>query len=149
MITEARFARFSIQNRRFFSARLRFRYALDAPFRCIPTLHLQAVPNRTTPALSPVSPKALLFPLLLNKAQNKRRKGCERGTTRNFLHSFPLSSTLVVQSCWAWRGRILLRCLRGIAPLGGYVYRKRLDRQPRASGLLKGRCEKSRRPARK
>ena len=30
------------------------------------------------------------------------RKGYKRGTARNFLHSFPLSGTPVVQSYWAW-----------------------------------------------
>ena len=44
--------------------------------------------------------KALLFPPLLNNVQTRVRKGCERGTTRNFPQSFPLSSTQVVQSYW-------------------------------------------------
>ena len=30
---------------------------------------------------------------VLNKVQTRGRKGCERGTTRNFLYSFPLSGT--------------------------------------------------------
>ena len=49
---------------------------------------------------APGSLEALLFPPLL---QNKGRKGYERGTARNFLHSFPLSGTPVVQSYWAWK----------------------------------------------
>ena len=37
-------------------------------------------------------------PPLLNKVQDKGRMGCEQGTTRNSLRSFPLSGTPVVQS---------------------------------------------------
>ena len=33
---------------------------------------------------------------------SSRCEGFKRGTTRNFLHLFPLSGTPVVQSCWAW-----------------------------------------------
>ena len=33
--------------------------------------------------------------------QTRERKGCERGATRNFLQSFPLSSAPVVQSYWS------------------------------------------------
>ena len=50
---------------------------------------------------SPGSLKPLLFPHLLNKAQRRERKGRNRGTTRSFLHSFPLSGTPDVQSYWA------------------------------------------------
>ena len=49
---------------------------------------------------SPPSPGSLKAILLFS-----RTRGCEgreRGTTRNFLHSFPLSGTLVVQSYCAW-----------------------------------------------
>ena len=50
----------------------------------------------------PGSLKALLFPPPSNKKYKGRgRQGCERGTTRNFLQSFPLSSTPVVQSYWS------------------------------------------------
>ena len=34
--------------------------------------------------------------------KTRERKGYNRGTARNFLHSFPLSGTPVVQSYWAW-----------------------------------------------
>ena len=51
---------------------------------------------------SPGSLKALLFPSLVKKHKTRGHKGRERGTTRNFLHSFPLSGTPVVQSFWAW-----------------------------------------------
>ena len=38
------------------------------------------------------------------KYKTRERKGYERGTARNFLHSFPLSGAPVVQSYWAhWR----------------------------------------------
>ena len=50
----------------------------------------------------PGSLKALLLPPLLNNVQTRERKGYRRGTARNFLHSFPLSGTPVVQSYWAW-----------------------------------------------
>ena len=46
--------------------------------------------------------KALLFPPLLNNVRTRERKGYERGTARNFRHSFPSSGTPVVQSYWAW-----------------------------------------------
>ena len=36
------------------------------------------------------------------KYKKRGRKGCERGAKRNFLYSFPLSGTPVVQSCRAW-----------------------------------------------
>ena len=36
------------------------------------------------------------------KYKTRGRKGCEQAMTRNFLHSFPLSCTPVVQSYWAW-----------------------------------------------
>ena len=62
---------------------------------------------------APGSLKALLFPPLLNNVENKGTQGVrarygaelryERGTARNFLHSFPLSGALVVQSYWAWK----------------------------------------------
>ena len=52
----------------------------------------------------PGSLKALLLFTLFNKKYKTReRKGYERGTARNFLHSFPLSGTAVVQSYWATR----------------------------------------------
>ena len=47
-----------------------------------------------------------LFPPLCpceTKHKTRGRKGCKRGTTRNFLHSFPLSGSPVVQSFWAWK----------------------------------------------
>ena len=51
------------------------------------------------PAPSPGSLKALLFsPLWSAKYKTRGCKGCERGTTRNFLQSFPLSGAPVVQS---------------------------------------------------
>ena len=34
--------------------------------------------------------------------ETRERKGYKRGTAQNFLHSFPLSGTPVVQSYWAW-----------------------------------------------
>ena len=54
-----------------------------------------------TPARPCGSLKALLCPPLVNKVQNRGSQGYERGTARNFLHSFPLSGTPVVQSYWA------------------------------------------------
>ena len=51
---------------------------------------------------APGSLKAPLLPPLLNNVQTRERKGYRRGTARNFLHSFPLSSSPVVQSYWAW-----------------------------------------------
>ena len=47
---------------------------------------------------APGSLKALLLPPSLNNVQARERKGCRRGTARNFLHSFPLSNTPVFQS---------------------------------------------------
>ena len=47
---------------------------------------------------TPGSLKAHLLPPLLNNVQTRERKGYKRGTARNFLQSFPLSGTLVVQS---------------------------------------------------
>ena len=49
------------------------------------------------------SPPAPLLPSLLKNVQTRERKGYERGTARNFLQSFPLSGTPVVQSYWAWK----------------------------------------------
>ena len=46
--------------------------------------------------------KAPLLQPLLNNVQSRERKGYRRGTARNFLHSFSLSGTPVVQSYWAW-----------------------------------------------
>ena len=51
---------------------------------------------------SPGSLKALLLQTLLEMYKTRGRKRCKWGTTRNFLHSFPLSGTPVVHSCWAW-----------------------------------------------
>ena len=50
---------------------------------------------------TPGSLKTPLLPPLLNNVQTRERKGYRRGTARNFLHSFPLSGTPVVQSYWA------------------------------------------------
>ena len=55
-----------------------------------------------------------LFPPLVNQVENKGTQGSERGTTRNFLQSFPLSSAPVVQSYWAWILSLRLQgCARG------------------------------------
>ena len=51
--------------------------------------------NGNDPPPAPGSPKGLLFPSLSNTVENK-------GTARNFLHSFPLSGAPVVQSYCAW-----------------------------------------------
>ena len=58
--------------------------------------------NGNDPPPAPGSLKAPLFPPLLNNVQTRERKGYERGTARNFLHSFPSSGAPVVQSYWAW-----------------------------------------------
>ena len=47
---------------------------------------------------APGSLKALLFPPILDNVQTRDRKGYKRGTARNFLQSFPLFGTPVVQS---------------------------------------------------
>ena len=44
--------------------------------------------------------KPFCFHLYHTKYKTRERKGCERGATRNFLHSFSLSGTPVIQSCW-------------------------------------------------
>ena len=54
--------------------------------------------NGNDPPPAPGSLKRSLFPPLLNNVETRERKGYERGTARNFLHSFPLSGTPVVQS---------------------------------------------------
>ena len=54
------------------------------------------------PAL-PWQSKRPSVPPLLNKHKTRGCKECERGASRNFLHSFPLSSIPVVQSYWAWK----------------------------------------------
>ena len=66
--------------------------------------------NGNDPPPAPGSLKALMFPPLLNNVQTRERKGYKRGTTWNFLQSFPLSGTPVVQSyrspipvCKIWR----------------------------------------------
>ena len=45
--------------------------------------------------------------------KTRERKGYERGTAQNFLHSFPLPSTPVVQSYWAWTCHPSVSVLRG------------------------------------
>ena len=46
--------------------------------------------------------------------------GYKRGTARNFLHSFPLSGTPVVQSYWAWKIQVPEKVLRVTNPVKNY-----------------------------
>ena len=60
--------------------------------------------NGNDPQPSPGESKSpsAFTPLVITKYKTRGRKRYKQGTTRNFLHSFPLSGTPVVQSYWAW-----------------------------------------------
>ena len=92
-------ARFTIQNRRFSATK-----PVILRHRIWPGEGSTVQWKWSPPA--PGSLKAPLLPPLLNNVQTRERKGYERDTARNFLHSFPLSSTPVVQSYWAWKSGV-------------------------------------------
>ena len=54
--------------------------------------------------------KPFCFHPYSTKYKRRERKGYKRGPARNFFHSFPLSSTPVVQSYWAWKNGVRNRC---------------------------------------